>query len=133
MSYHIQLIQIDVNSCFFSLDRKGIRTSNDLIKAEVITMPLPQCNSTFLTYNQQARLELFEHGISEGHYCAYHPTKNIDTCEGDSGGPLQVFHNSYTAHVVGIISFGIGCGTEYPGVYTRVANYLDWIESHVWP
>lgn len=55
------------------------------------------------------------------------------SCRGDSGGPLQVFRNSYTSHIVGIVSFGISCGATLPGVYTRVAFYSDWIVPRVWP
>ena len=30
--------------------------------------------------------------------------------------------------MAGITSFGIGCGRPgYPGVYTEVASYIDWI------
>lgn len=54
------------------------------------------------------------------------------SCEGDSGAPLQIFRNQF-AHIVGIVSIGIGCGTGYPTIYTRVAHYVDWIESRVWP
>lgn len=54
---------------------------------------------------------------------------------GDSGGPLQMFEqkSSAIATVVGVVSFGASCGTELPGIYTRVAFYIDWIESIVWP
>lgn len=31
-------------------------------------------------------------------------------------------------YLSGIISFGIGCGKEgWPGIYTNVAAYYDWI------
>lgn len=55
--------------------------------------------------------------------------------QGDSGGPLQIQHPyvncMYT--VMGITSFAKQCGDlNAPGVYTRVYNYLDWIESIVW-
>lgn len=55
-----------------------------------------------------------------------------DSCGGDSGGPLihvNLLDGSprYIQH--GIVSYGPRhCGTEgQPGVYTRVAHYMDWI------
>ena len=34
--------------------------------------------------------------------------------------------------VTGIISFGHGCGnSDYHGVYTKVNNYIHWIEDHI--
>ncbi|XP_014271218.1 venom protease [Halyomorpha halys] len=58
-----------------------------------------------------------------------------DTCKGDSGGPLQVaVKDPYCMYSqVGVTSFGINCGTTYPGVYTRVSAYVPWIENIVWP
>uniref|UniRef100_A0A6P7FH46 Serine protease snake-like n=1 Tax=Diabrotica virgifera virgifera TaxID=50390 RepID=A0A6P7FH46_DIAVI len=61
-----------------------------------------------------------------------------DTCEGDSGGPLQVKNSKKYSYgtgyrIVGITSFGKACGiTRSPSVYTRVSYYLDWIERIVW-
>ncbi|KAF2905059.1 hypothetical protein ILUMI_01113, partial [Ignelater luminosus] len=56
---------------------------------------------------------------------------------GDSGGPLQTVSNegsNSTYNIVGITSVGKICGsTIIPGVYTKVAKYIDWIEEHVWP
>lgn len=60
---------------------------------------------------------------------------------GDSGGPAQNEH-SYSSlrgfsmkfyELIAVTSFGVFCGTEIPGVYTRVQPYLDWIEKVVWP
>jgi secreted trypsin-like serine protease len=59
-----------------------------------------------------------------------------DTCQGDSGGPLQITleNNPCMHYVVGVTSFAIGCAIENsPGVYTRVSEYIDWIEEKVWP
>lgn len=52
-----------------------------------------------------------------------------DSCYGDSGGPLFLPESSGD-WVAGIVSFGDGCGNpDYPGVYTRIFKYVDWIEN----
>ncbi|XP_065204624.1 venom protease-like [Planococcus citri] len=51
-----------------------------------------------------------------------------DTCLSDSGGPLMM-HTAAHYYLVGIASYGIECeGNVFPGVYTRVAYYSDWIK-----
>lgn len=54
----------------------------------------------------------------------------IDSCQGDSGGPL--FAGSGTTAVQhGIVSWGQGCADAlYPGVYTQVSYFLDWIAAN---
>lgn len=49
--------------------------------------------------------------------------------QGDGGGPM-VCERGGTWQVVGVVSWGIGCG-QYgvPGVYVKVAQYIDWIRS----
>uniref|UniRef100_A0A2C9GVA1 CLIP domain-containing serine protease n=1 Tax=Anopheles dirus TaxID=7168 RepID=A0A2C9GVA1_9DIPT len=58
--------------------------------------------------------------------------KGKDTCSGDSGGPLMS-KTSGIWYLVGVVSFGPSkCGTEgLPGVYTNVANFVDWIQTNV--
>ena len=96
-------------------------------------MPLAECNARLLEYNRGKNDAALKDGLGEGQYCTFHP-RGHDSCLGDSGGPIQYFKNPRYATVVGVISFGVGlCGSGEPSVNTRVAYYLDWIESVVWP
>ncbi|MFH1329345.1 MAG: trypsin-like serine protease [Actinomycetota bacterium] len=53
----------------------------------------------------------------------------IDSCFGDSGGPLFVPAGGGYLHV-GIVSSGNGCALPgFPGIYTRTATYAGWIDS----
>lgn len=114
----------------------GIERLAQLQKAQLKLVPTAECNATFLQHNQEAQLSAFANGINEGQLCAIDPTTTTtraDSCAGDSGGPLQMFPTGCkVATVVGVVSFGIGCGTHLPGVYTKVAHYMNWIEAYVW-
>ena len=50
-----------------------------------------------------------------------------DACKGDSGGPLTQVDEDGRNNLVGIVSGGILCGKGYPGWYTRVETYRNWI------
>ncbi|KAJ8721367.1 hypothetical protein PYW07_002142 [Mythimna separata] len=54
-----------------------------------------------------------------------------DTCRGDSGGPLMKRRPEGVWESVGVVSFGpTPCGSDgWPGVYTSVARYVDWIKN----
>ncbi|XP_023590569.1 complement factor I [Trichechus manatus latirostris] len=64
--------------------------------------------------------------------CAGTDDGSIDACKGDSGGPLVCMDINNVAYVWGVVSWGENCGKpDFPGVYTKVANYFDWISQHV--
>lgn len=55
----------------------------------------------------------------------------LDACQGDSGGPAICEDHSVKT-LCGIISQGRGCGRPgYPGIFTRVASYVDWINTTI--
>jgi len=50
------------------------------------------------------------------------------SCEGDSGGPLTTQDRENKRTLVGLVSGGLGCGLGFPGWYTKVEYYKDWID-----
>lgn len=101
--------------------------SNLLLKTNVTTVGRNKCNENYTGWRK------LPSGISADQMCAGDPEGLKDTCQGDSGGPLQSLGSDGMSRLVGVTSFGRGCGSPVPGVYTRVSRYLDWIESIVWP
>ncbi|KAG5673722.1 hypothetical protein PVAND_003742 [Polypedilum vanderplanki] len=65
---------------------------------------------------------------NEKKMCTYEQSKN--SCVSDSGGPL-ILNIRGTQFAVGLISYGIGCGSVYPSINTRITSYLDWITRNL--
>ncbi|XP_017031220.1 melanization protease 1 [Drosophila kikkawai] len=101
-------------------------TANIKLKAELDPVPLRDCNER---YSSQRRT------VTSNQMCAG-GVEGVDSCRGDSGGPLLLedYHEGYANYyIAGVVSYGpTPCGLKgWPGVYTRVAAYLDFIESNV--
>ncbi|XP_034375592.1 anionic trypsin-2-like [Arvicanthis niloticus] len=65
--------------------------------------------------------------ITENMVCAGFLEGGKDSCQGDSGGPVVC-----NGELQGIVSGGDGCALAgSPGVYTKVCNYVDWIQDTI--
>lgn len=97
------------------------RPSNVLLKVFLPVMEQNDCIKRYKDITKISHLQMCAGGTSRS-----------DSCAGDSGGPLHVIaalHGDSRLIQQGIVSFGPrDCGRRgLPGVYTRVAYYLDWI------
>uniref|UniRef100_A0A8D2IPE7 Peptidase S1 domain-containing protein n=1 Tax=Varanus komodoensis TaxID=61221 RepID=A0A8D2IPE7_VARKO len=116
----------DKTTCYISgwgsKEERG-RGTYILQEAQVNIIPLFTCN----------RFDWYAGAIGWNMICAGSETGDVDSCQGDSGGPLTCrFPNDTKYYLIGITSFGIGCGRpKLPGVYVRMSFYRSWIESHL--
>lgn len=115
-----------------SIEADRTNLSKVLLKANLNIVPLDRCNETLTKFNELSNLPSLR-ALSKSQMCALNLMIRSDACQGDSGGPLFIHHPSGMSTIIGIISFGVSCGTALPGVYTRIASYVDWIENTIWP
>ncbi|XP_028167274.1 uncharacterized protein LOC114357723 isoform X2 [Ostrinia furnacalis] len=96
---------------------------NVLKEVDVPILSHGQCQQQL----KQTRLG-YNYELNQGFLCAG-GEEGKDACKGDGGGPL-VCERGGTWQLVGVVSWGIGCGQPgVPGVYVKVAHYLDWISQ----
>lgn len=102
---------------------KGSR-ANILQKAKVTVFDNQICQKWFKTQGKKTEIKATQ-------MCAGHEQGGIDACWADSGGPLMISTSNHgQTMIIGIVSTGIGCGRPYlPGIYTRISEFIPWINS----
>uniref|UniRef100_A0A336MGN5 CSON000851 protein n=1 Tax=Culicoides sonorensis TaxID=179676 RepID=A0A336MGN5_CULSO len=121
---------IKLEACGFGQTEFGGDISSILNKVILTYLDTKNCE------NEYTGVRLLRDGLDDRiHLCANDKTgQNMDTCEGDSGGPLEMklqLANKVVPFIVGVTAFGKLCGSKgSPGVYTRVSSFIEWIREH---
>jgi len=95
-----------------------------------VDVPLMNFNSCDRVMRQEMRaLGRPNFRLSRSELCAGGETEK-DACEGDGGAPLVCLAKNQRWYVVGLVTWGVGCGKPgVPGIYANVHNMLDFIVS----
>ncbi|XP_053269666.1 hyaluronan-binding protein 2 [Pleuronectes platessa] len=95
--------------------------TNQLLDARVLLISQDKCKAP----------HVYGDSLDDSMFCAGNMNGGVDSCQGDSGGPLVCERNG-THYVVGVVSWGDGCGKKHkPGVYSNVGHFTDWITHHL--
>jgi secreted trypsin-like serine protease len=103
----------------------AINSPEQLRKADLQEVDIEDCAKVY-----QASGEFGANPIDlKRNICAMGVKVRKDSCQGDSGGPLVVNASGHPVQV-GVVSWGHSCAdTMFPGVYSRVSSYADWIKE----
>jgi secreted trypsin-like serine protease len=104
---------------------EGGRTTPQLMRVWVDIQDSKQCEANYQEVIPSLK-------ITDNMICAGLPEGGQDSCQGDSGGFLGAPLGNGEYVQLGVVSFGVGCARpKLFGVYTRVANYADWIKEQM--
>ncbi|XP_066995228.2 melanization protease 1 isoform X2 [Anabrus simplex] len=96
-----------------------------LLKVSLPGVPVEACRKVYGSMDQPIGTSQICAGGEQGR----------DSCRGDSGGPLMTADSSGSLVVSGVASYGNNvCGKKgWPGVYTRVSYFTNWVLESLKP
>ncbi|QLG45403.1 serine protease [Costertonia aggregata] len=93
-----------------------------LMKASVPIVDFITCKENYYLINRL---------VSKDMICAGYNDGGIDSCEGDSGGPLFIEDSLGNKFLFGVTSWGEGCAEPgYYGVYSNIMEHIDFINEN---
>ncbi|XP_041031977.1 neurotrypsin isoform X4 [Carcharodon carcharias] len=114
-------VRINRQTCYITgWGDTGRSYSRTLLQGAVPLLPKKICESRY-------RNKFTARMICAGNLSEH---KRVDSCQGDSGGPLTCQRTGGRWVILGITSWGYGCGRkDSPGVYTKVSKFVSWIKK----
>uniref|UniRef100_A0A674N384 complement subcomponent C1r n=1 Tax=Takifugu rubripes TaxID=31033 RepID=A0A674N384_TAKRU len=117
-----------VASGFGIVDIYPLRIPKNLNYAELPVVDQETCRHSF-TELKKRRHNLPR--LTDNMFCVGLPEGGQSSCLGDNGGPFALSDDGQF-WAAGIDSWGVDCGKQGTyRVYTKVANYLDWINQTI--
>ncbi|MEE9335954.1 MAG: serine protease [Granulosicoccaceae bacterium] len=117
---------VGVSSTIIGYGAKQYISADNVVQSDVLrhaSVPIVSkqvCNAP-ISYNNT---------INDSHICAGFARGGVDSCNGDSGGPLIAVLDGVTTQL-GVVSSGNGCALpQFYGLYTDVGLYVDWIQQY---
>jgi secreted trypsin-like serine protease len=103
------------------IDENNATYPSQLQDASLPIVPLARCNS-IISYQGLITHRQICAGLNDG---------GIDSCAGDSGGPLFIIEDGEIIQL-GITSYGNGCALpNFYGVYTSVSHLIPWLSNYI--
>lgn len=148
VNVHLRKFTISIHFCDLPFSGEQSDTSNILRQVVVPIWTSDECSNS--DYGKKR--------LTGNMMCAGYPDGGKDACQGDSGGPMHFEGQTGSMEVIGVVSWGRGKGLKFiffhllvldyflgiyswfasftgcarpklPGIYTRVANFLPWIQK----
>ena len=126
LSYLTSLLSYLISLCSYLLSLLTER--NEIIPQKLLEARVPIIENCEKYYPEEA-MKYF----SDSMICAGYQKGEIDSCQGDTGGPLVVLDEDGQPRLAGVVSWGRGCAlANSPGLYARIDNnqpFVHWAQD----
>ncbi|HEX2449060.1 MAG TPA: trypsin-like serine protease [Methyloceanibacter sp.] len=105
---------------------RGNHSPEQLRAADLVEVDIQGCADLYKSVGYEGPTSTID---VKRNICAAGKGRRADSCQGDSGGPLVAKVQDKFVQV-GVVSWGHSCADGvFPGVYTKVSSYTDWINE----